>query len=85
MKMRLYQNIFFAMRLNPHFNIRILPKNAAFLCPKFLNDTVIEVRKLTRIKNFPNINSGDIYQNNLQQVQLNVDRYFLIRNYLLNT
>ena len=73
---------FCAMRLNPLFNIRILPKNAAFLCPKFLNDTVIEVRKLTRIKNFPNINSGDIYQNNLQQVQLNVDRYILLNKEL---
>ena len=53
-----------------------------FLCPKFLDDTVIEVSKLKCFKNFPNINSGDIYQNNLQQVQLNVVRYILLNKIL---
>ena len=50
-----------AVRLNPIFNIRELPSNVSYICPKYLDDLVHLTRKLIHIPKFPNINSRAIY------------------------
>ena len=50
-----------SIRLNPIFNIRELPSNISYSCPKYLDDLVKLTRKLIHIPKFPNVNSSDIY------------------------
>ena len=33
-----------SIRLNPIFNIREMPLNVSFICPKYLNDIIIQIR-----------------------------------------
>ena len=50
-----------SLRLNPLFNIRELPRNVSYVCPKYLDNLVHLTRKLIHIPKFPNVNSRDIY------------------------
>ena len=58
-----------SLRLNPIFNIRELPSNVSFMCPKYLDNLVQSTRKLIHIPKFPNINSQAIYSTFLPKVQ----------------
>ena len=53
---------FCSIRINPIFNIRILPNNVAYICPWYLNNVVINVRKCYHLKHFPNIKTSDMYR-----------------------
>ena len=59
-----------SLRLNPLFNIRELPRNVSYVCPKYLDNLVHLTRKLIHIPKFPNVNSRDIYSLFLTEVQL---------------
>ena len=58
-----------AIRLNPIFNIRDLPLNVSYVCPKYLEDLVQLTRKIIHIPKFPNIKSPTIYSTFLPEVQ----------------
>ena len=59
-----------SLRLNPIFNIRELPTNVSYVCPKYLEDLVQLTRKLIHIPKFPVVNSRDIYSIFLPKVHL---------------
>ena len=58
-----------SLRLNPIFNIRELPLNVSYVCPKYLENLVLLTRKLIHIPKFPNVNSRAIYAIFLPKVQ----------------
>ena len=63
-----------ALRLNPLFNIRELPTNVSYVCPKYLEDLVHLTRKIIHIPKFPNVKSPTIYSTFLPGVQAPVNQ-----------
>ena len=60
--------------MNPIFNIRETPLNVSFVCPKYLNDIIVQTRKTIHMPKFPNLSSQDLYSASLPKVQPNVQQ-----------
>ena len=60
--------------MNPIFNIREMPLNVSFVCPKYLNDIIVQTRKTIHMPKFPNLSSQDLYSASLPKVQPNVQQ-----------
>ena len=58
-----------AIRLNPLLDIIDLPPKVSFVNPEYYNGPINIIRKLKRIRNFPNINSKIIYETMLPMCQ----------------
>ena len=62
-----------SIRLNPIFNIREMPLNVSFVCPKYLNDIIAHTRRTIHLPKFPNLKSVDIYSAFLPKFQANAN------------
>ena len=51
-----------------------MPLNVSFICPKYLNDIIIQTRRTIHLPKFPNIKSVDIYSAFLPKIQPNVNQ-----------
>ena len=56
-----------AVRLNPLFNIRELPHNINFSSVPFYDSDINVIRKCSKLKDFPNITSQNIYESTIQK------------------
>lgn len=57
-----------AVRINPIFNIRTMPRNTAYTGTPFYNKGIDTIRNCLQIKGFPNISSNISYRHLLKKV-----------------